>query len=125
MRTLSYAAVAVGALVAGLAIATVDAQQNTAARPGQGGARSSPPAPSAAALRVGMPPMPNPGYAPGRPIDVAHTAYKFAAEHPEILKYVPCYCGCESGGHNHNESCFVKRRDAKGNVLEWDTHGYG
>ena len=51
--------------------------------------------------------------------------YKFAGEHPEVRKYVPCYCGCESTGHPHNESCFVKRRDATGNVLEWDTHGYG
>ena len=51
--------------------------------------------------------------------------YQFAAEHPEVLKFVPCYCGCESSGHPHNESCFVKRRDAAGNVTEWDTHGYG
>ena len=72
-----------------------------------------------------MPPMPNPGYPPGRPIEVARAAYKFAAEHGEVLKYVPCYCGCEASGHAHNESCFVKRRDAQGNVLEWDTHGYG
>jgi hypothetical protein len=24
-----------------------------------------------------------------------------------------------------NESCFIARRDARGNVVEWDTHGYG
>jgi hypothetical protein len=42
-----------------------------------------------------------------------------------VLKFVPCYCGCESSGHPHNESCFVKSRDASGNVTEWDTHGYG
>jgi hypothetical protein len=58
-------------------------------------------------------------------VDQARAVYQFAAEHPEILKYVPCYCGCESTGHPHNESCFVKRRDAQGNVAEWDTHGYG
>jgi hypothetical protein len=51
--------------------------------------------------------------------------YDFAAQHPEVLKFVPCYCGCESSGHPHNESCFVKSRDAQGNVREWDTHGYG
>ena len=38
---------------------------------------------------------------------------------------MPCYCGCGSQGHKANESCFVARRDAKGNVLEWDTHGFG
>ena len=83
------------------------------------------PAPSKAAMAITMPPIPNPGYSPARPVDMARAVYKFAGEHPEILKYVPCYCGCESTGHGHNESCFVKRRDAKGNVLEWDTHGYG
>ena len=115
MRKLSLAVLTIGTLVVCGAVAGAQSR----------GAKPTPRVPSAAALQVGMPPMPNPGYAPGRPIDVAHAAYKFAAEHPEILKYVPCYCGCESSGHNHNESCFVKRRDAKGNVLEWDTHGYG
>jgi Protein of unknown function with PCYCGC motif len=83
------------------------------------------PAPSQAAKKITFPPIPAPGFAPGRPVDQARAVYQFAAEHPEVLKYVPCYCGCESTGHPHNESCFVKRRDANGNVVEWDTHGYG
>jgi hypothetical protein len=83
------------------------------------------PAPSPSARKVTFPPIPNPGFAPGRPVDQTRAVYQFAAEHPEVLKYVPCYCGCESSGHPHNESCFVKRRDAAGNVTEWDTHGYG
>jgi hypothetical protein len=98
---------------AGLALAQAPARKSTPAA-----ATAQPPRPSA-------PPLPNPGFAPGRPVDQARAAYEFAAQHPEILKYVPCYCGCESTGHPHNESCFVKRRDASGNVLEWDTHGYG
>ena len=81
--------------------------------------------PSAAARKVTAPPLPQMGYAPGRPIDIARAVYDFAAQHPEVLKYVPCYCGCENEGHGDNESCFVKRRDAKGNVLAWDMHGYG
>jgi hypothetical protein len=83
------------------------------------------PAPSQAAKRLTFPPIPAPGFAPGRPVDQTRAVYQFAAEHPEVLKFVPCYCGCESSGHPHNESCFVKRRDAAGNVVEWDTHGYG
>lgn len=75
--------------------------------------------------RVSTPPIPNPGFSPGRPVDQTRAVYDFAAQHPEVLKFVPCYCGCESSGHPHNESCFVKRRDARGNVTEWDTHGYG
>jgi hypothetical protein len=87
--------------------------------------KQSTPAPSEAARKITFPPIPNPGFAPGRPVDQARAVYQFAAEHPEVLKYVPCYCGCEGDGHPHNESCFVKRRDAQGNVVEWDTHGYG
>jgi hypothetical protein len=83
------------------------------------------PAPSQAAKAITFPPIPSPGFAPGRPVDQTRAVYQFAAEHPEVLKFVPCYCGCESSGHPHNESCFVKRRDATGNVVEWDTHGYG
>jgi hypothetical protein len=89
------------------------------------GQTASAPQPAAAAqTRPTMPPIPNPGFAPGRPLDQTRQAYEFAALHPEILKYVPCYCGCESDGHPHNESCFVKRRDSKGNVTEWDPHGF-
>ncbi|MGH9176661.1 MAG: PCYCGC motif-containing (lipo)protein, partial [Vicinamibacterales bacterium] len=80
---------------------------------------------AAAPARVLTPPIPTPGFAPARPVDVTRAVYDFAAQHPEVLKYVPCYCGCESSGHPHNESCFVKTRDAKGNVTGWDTHGYG
>jgi hypothetical protein len=86
-------------------------------------AKIAPASPQAA--RITMPPVPNPGYPPGRPVDQARAVYEFAAQHPEVLKYVPCYCGCESDGHPHNESCFVKSRDARGNVTEWDIHGYG
>lgn len=87
--------------------------------------KSATQAPSQAAQKISFPPIPNPGFAPGRPVDQTRAVYQFAAEHPEVLKFVPCYCGCESSGHPHNESCFVKRRDPVGNVLEWDAHGYG
>ena len=75
--------------------------------------------------RVSTPPLPNVGFAPVRPMDIVRATYDFAAQHPEILKYVPCYCGCGEQGHKANESCFVARRDAKGNVLQWDEHGFG
>ncbi|MGQ0734947.1 MAG: PCYCGC motif-containing (lipo)protein [Acidobacteriota bacterium] len=105
----------IGMLVSGAALAL--AQGPSAASATGSAAQAAP--------RVSTPPIPNPGFAPGRPVDQARAVYEFAAQHPEILKYVPCYCGCETSGHPHNESCFVKSRDAKGNVTEWDTHGYG
>ena len=57
------------------------------------------------------------------PITLA--AYEFAARHPEVLRYVPCFCGCERGGHQANHDCYVKRRDSQGHVVEWDEHGIG
>lgn len=91
---------------------------------------STPKAPVTQAAKAPMakysvPPLPNVGFAPVRPMDIVRATYDFAAQHPEVLKYVPCFCGCGSQGHKANESCFVARRDAKGNVLEWDTHGFG
>ena len=76
-------------------------------------------------IRKTAPPLPAMGFAPVRPMNIVRATYDFAAQHPEVLKYVPCYCGCGADGHKHNESCFVARRDAKGNVTEWDTHGFG
>ena len=101
-------------------------QRTSAVRPSTS---TSTPSPQSAAKparpRVSVPPLPNVGFAPVRPMDIVRATYDFAAQHPEVLKYVPCYCGCGSQGHKANESCFVARRDAKGNVLEWDEHGFG
>ena len=70
-----------------------------------------------------LPPLPFQAYAPPRPPDVVRAAYVFAAEHPEILSYVPCFCGCERAGHKGNEDCFVARRNNAGDVVEWEPHG--
>jgi hypothetical protein len=51
-------------------------------------------------------------------------AYQFAVEHPEVLNYMPCYCGCnEEAGHKSNEDCFVKSTTDKEALL--DTMGFG
>jgi len=94
---------------------------------------STPPAPTvvdpppAAALgphpQENLPPLPFQEYPPPRSPEVVRAAYRFAAEHPEILSYVPCFCGCERAGHRGNEDCFVKARNTKGDVTEWDAHG--
>jgi hypothetical protein len=84
---------------------------------------------AAAAAKLGprrqenLPPIPFQGYAPPRPHQVVTSAYEFAAEHPEVLSYVPCFCGCERAGHTGNADCFVKSRAANGDVVEWDEHG--
>ena len=73
--------------------------------------------------QANLPPLPFDPEPPARPMDVVRAAYKFAAEHPEVLSYIPCYCGCEHSGHRGNEDCFVTRRDANGDVVEWEPHG--
>ena len=70
-----------------------------------------------------LPPLPFQAYAPPRPMDTVREVYRFAAEHPEVLSYVPCFCGCERGVHKGNDYCFVKTRNAQGDVTEWEPHG--
>jgi uncharacterized protein with PCYCGC motif len=73
--------------------------------------------------QANLPPLPVQTFAPPRPPDVVRAAYVFAAEHPEILSYVPCFCGCERGGHRGNDDCFVAARNEKGDVTQWEPHG--
>ena len=70
-----------------------------------------------------LPPLPFSPVPMSRPPDVVNAAYKFAAEHPEVLAYVPCYCGCENSGHKGNDDCFVAARASNGDVTEWEPHG--
>jgi hypothetical protein len=73
--------------------------------------------------QANLPPIPFRGYAPPRPPEVVAAAFQFAAEHPEITSYVPCFCGCQQGGHRGNHDCFVRSRAANGDVIEWEEHG--
>lgn len=51
-------------------------------------------------------------------------AYQFAVANPEILKQIPCYCGCGAMGHTSNYSCYVAGTGADGEV-EYDNHALG
>jgi hypothetical protein len=120
--------VGLGALALGAAaIGTACSSQESTAP--QAMSHPAPPAgmpmPQLASFEVaaGLPPVPgniNNGAASPQ---MVRNAYKFAAEHPEVLKYVPCFCGCERMGHEGNDDCFVGKRDASGKPTEWETHG--
>jgi hypothetical protein len=114
-RLFIFSAAALIATGAGYALAQTPAAKGASTQ-------TAPPAP---AQRFTTPPLQNPGFSPSRPLDQVRALYQFAAQNPEVLGYVPCYCGCESQGHTNNDTCFVKRRDAKGNVAEWEPHGFG
>jgi uncharacterized protein with PCYCGC motif len=52
------------------------------------------------------------------------TAYQFAMANPDIMKDIPCYCGCGNIGHTSNYSCYVAGTDDKGNI-RFDNHALG
>jgi len=51
-------------------------------------------------------------------------AYQFAAANPDIMKNIPCYCGCGNVGHTSNYSCYVSQVDDKGKFT-FDDHALG
>lgn len=44
-------------------------------------------------------------------------AYRFAIANRDVLRYIPCYCGCGAEGHTSNASCYVKDSSTPDNVL--------
>ena len=52
------------------------------------------------------------------------TAYQFNAANPDIMKDIPCYCGCGDIGHTSNYDCYVSSVDDKG-VITFDNHALG
>jgi hypothetical protein len=112
----------IGLLVFGASFAlnvTADAQQGSKAQP-RGTTAQMHPAPPGA-----LPALPQVSFEPVRPMPVVRQVYEFAARHPEVLSYIPCFCGCERVGHGANHDCFVKSRAANGRITEWDAHGMG
>jgi hypothetical protein len=71
-----------------------------------------------------LPPLPRVSYPLPRSPEVVQAVFAFAARHPEVLHYVPCFCGCQRSGHKDNDDCFIKSRDAQGKP-EWESHGMG
>jgi hypothetical protein len=55
---------------------------------------------------------------------VVQQAYQFNVANPEMMKQIPCYCGCGAMGHTSNYSCYVAGADANGKI-EFDTHALG
>lgn len=49
-------------------------------------------------------------------------AYRYALENPEMIRYIPCYCGCETVGHISNLDCFINEIKDDRSVV-WDQHG--
>jgi len=58
-----------------------------------------------------------------RPLPIMKATYEFAARHPEVMQYIPCFCGCgKNMQHKDNDDCFVTARSSDGKVVGWETH---
>ncbi len=55
---------------------------------------------------------------------IVQTAYQFSAANPDIMKDIPCYCGCENIGHISNYDCYVADVDTRGKIT-FDNHALG
>lgn len=55
---------------------------------------------------------------------VVQASYQFAAANPDLMKGIPCYCGCGGIGHTSNYSCYIQSTDANGKI-SWDDHALG
>ena len=44
--------------------------------------------------------------------------YEFQVTHGELMRYMPCFCGCgQNAGHRSNRDCYVTRVNADGSVI--------
>lgn len=55
--------------------------------------------------------------------DIRRAVYSFSGAKPEIMKHIPCFCGCRTMGHTSAHDCYVKERSPRGVVAEWNDHG--
>jgi hypothetical protein len=123
------ALIAVGAVFAYVRSSRVEPDAAQAAQPAAANAAADqvnaepPSAKFGPHKQANLPPLPFSPVPMSRPPEVVNAAYRFAAEHPEVLSYVPCYCGCEHSGHRGNDDCFVTARAPNGDVTEWEPHG--
>lgn len=63
-----------------------------------------------------------PGFLDNQSKDI-RLVYQVAGQATDILKWMPCYCGCgESAGHQSNLNCFIAEIHDDGSIV-WDDHG--
>jgi len=46
--------------------------------------------------------------------------YEFQITHGDLMRYMPCFCGCGNSGHRNNRDCYIRRVNADGSV-EFDS----
>jgi hypothetical protein len=46
----------------------------------------------------------------------AAALYRYAVEHGDGLRSIPCFCGCARFGHTSNRDCYIKSMNADGTI---------
>jgi hypothetical protein len=55
--------------------------------------------------------------------DPTATAYRFALDRPDVMMWMPCYCGCGGhSGHKNARDCFVQP-ESTSSEIKFDEHG--
>lgn len=125
-RTVTYAVLAPSLVLASACSSPEDAAVRQATPPLQSSRSSPAPRTEAFIVAPDLPPLSSLAVAnSGEDPELVRAVHQFAARHPDVLGYMPCFCGCQSAGHKHNDDCFVASRDSAGKVTAWDLHGVG
>ena len=69
------------------------------------------------------PPLPSPQRRGHQLPGDLHGPYAYAARHQDLLKNIPCYCGCVREGHRSNLNCFVTEFRPGGTPV-WTDHSF-
>lgn len=69
------------------------------------------------------PSLPASNIVDARDVAQLRALYAFAGKNADVLRYIPCYCGCQSQGHRSDNDCYVAQRSSDGRVTEWNGHG--
>jgi len=51
-------------------------------------------------------------------------SYRFAAANADVLRHIPCYCGCNKLGHKSNYDCYISGQAATGQ-FSYSSHALG
>jgi len=43
--------------------------------------------------------------------------YEFQLQNGDLMRYMPCFCGCGADGHRNNRDCYVQEVNPNGSVV--------
>ena len=69
------------------------------------------------------PPLPQPRRLHVRPASSVVGPYAFAATHQDLLRTIPCYCGCARDGHQSVLQCFLSGSSVDNSPI-WTDHSF-